>query len=606
MRLRASFLTAFVVCSTWVLGVGCSRHEDKADRGSELPDVSSSSPMVALTPTEYNHTIRDLLGMPDDGEDWPSPESVGSTAYAAWPWVFPEESGISGFDGIADGQVPSAVLLEQQQAAAAHFSAYALSAPSFLTCSGWSSLSRADKRACGWESVERFAQRAWRRPITEEERERLQIFWALNISDGTPEEAIQLTLTGILQSPAFLYRLEMGRTEDQRGDAIPLTDFEMASRLSYFLWDSMPDAELLALAGSGELRSRAQVQAAARRMLQDDKARMAVVRFHEQWLGTTDIHKASPARSAYGPTYFGITASPKLDTSDDFEWPYILLRVRKSMQLETQLFVERTLFDGAGTFSALMTDNHGYMSSDTQPLYGDDARVLSGPRESWTGVETSGFDLDNVFTLTLYPTEFPAKQRAGVLTQPAVLSLYAHPVHPSPVLRGKFIVERMACQPSGLPPPSAEGAAPPDVLDADSTNRMRTEVATSPPACAGCHETLNAPGFGLENFDSMGGWRSRDNGERVDASGQLRLSGGEQLEFDGPVDLAQQLAQSTQVRDCYVRHWASTATGVALGADEAGLAPLQAAFQSDDAVLELLVSIAGSDLFRYRRAGGAQ
>ncbi len=602
MALSSRALAALTILS---LG-GCRDDDGKAPVSTESPLVAAESPLVALTPSEYNHTVRDLLGQPADGDDWPSPSSVGSTASVAWPWVFPDEAGINGFDGLAAGQVPSPVLVERLQAAAVHFAAYALTSPAFLTCNDWAQRSRAEQRSCGWDSVSRLAQRAWRRPMTEAEESRLLAFWDAVWADGSAADAVALTVTGILQSPSFLYRMEEGRLDDQQGDAIPLTDWEVASRLSYFLWDSMPDDALFAAAAAGELSTPSQVQAQARSMLEDSKARAAVVRFHEQWLGTTEIHSASPARSAYGPLYFGIAATPELDTTGDFLWPYTLLRVRKSMQLEAQLFIERTLFDGAGTFEALMTDNHGYMSEDTEPLYGSNTRRLGGPTVTWSGVETSGFDLDNVFTVTLVPTEFAEEERAGVLTQPAVLAVYAHPVHPSPILRGKFIVERMACQSAGQPPPSAEGAAPPDVLEAESTNRARTEAATSPAECAGCHASLNPPGFALENFDSMGGWRDTDNGEPVDASGTVTLWGGETLDFSGPAQLARQLAQSTQVQDCYVRHWASVATGTALGAADPALPALQSAFRDNDSVQDLLVAITGSDLFRYRNAGGAQ
>lgn len=590
-----------------ILGISCT---------SDPPVPPPSSPIVALTPTEYNNTIRDLFGMPTDGQDWPNPPSIGqenagsknghtAAGSRAWPWDFPSEVGLESFEGMADGQISNPYGIEQLQKAAMHFAPYALNAPFFFTCDNWVSLSQTEQESCGWQSIQRFAQRAWRRPISDDEQTRLQSFWTTQWSAGTPEQAIVLTVAGILQTPAFLYRIESGRTESQRGDAIPLTSWEMASRLSYFLWDTMPDSPLFGAAAAGRLRTADQIQAAARRMLEDPKARSAVVHFHNQWLGTTNIHKISPARRAYGPAHYGLSPHPLLDTSDDFTWPTLLINVRRSMALETDLFVERTLFDGVGTFEALLSDNHGYMSRHTLPLYGDQAIYLNGPSVQWTGTDASAA-YGQAFSINLYPAEFPTDQRAGLLTLPSVLALGAHPVHPAPILRGKFLIERIACQYLGQPPAGAEGEAPPDTLDATSTNRERTEVSTSPAQCAACHDTLNPSGFAFENYDSMGAWRTTDNGQPVNATGTLHLAEGESFTFNNAVELARQLSKSPRAKTCYALRWARYATGIHLAESDTGVSTIQNAFLENDNVKDLLVSITGSDLFRYLNAGGNQ
>ena len=355
----------------------------------------------------------------------------------------------------------------------------------------------------------------------------------------------------------------------------------------------MPDPTLFAAAAQGELRTKEQIETQVLRMLNDQKARDAIIHFHNQWLGTKNMNHISPARRAYGPTYYNISAEPALDTSDDFVWPTILLDVRKSMELETNLFVERTIFDGAGTFTALLTDNHGYLSDATAPLYGNGVTELGGGSVSYSD--------ENGISLTLRPVEFPAEQRAGVLTLPSVLALHAHPVHPAPVLRGKFIFNQLGCQPLGSPPPGAEEQAPPDSLDAQTTNRERTEAVTGSGSCAACHDVINPPGFAFENFDSMGGWRTLDNELPIDASGSFRLSGGEEFVFNNAIELAHQLANSTQVRDCYSLHWAQYATGSTLNTSHPSVTDIQAQFQQDDNIQNLLLSIATSDIFRYRR-----
>jgi hypothetical protein len=154
----------------------------------------------------------------------------------------------------------------------------------------------------------------------------------------------------------------------------------------------------------------------------------------------------------------------------------------------------------------------------------------------------------------------------------------------------------------GAPPPNAEAAAPPDSEIADATNRERTEIATSPPECTGCHTTLNPPGFAFEHYDAMGRYRAEDNGLPVDASGSFTVIGGETFTFEDGVELTEQLSTSERVHDCYTLRWARYATGIGFELDEPGLGPLLEGFRSEDKIRELLVNIAMSDLFRYRPA----
>jgi hypothetical protein len=189
-----------------------------------------------------------------------------------------------------------------------------------------------------------------------------------------------------------------------------------------------------------------------------------------------------------------------------------------------------------------------------------------------------------------------------VLTLPSVLALGAYAVQPGPILRGKRVLERVACMHLGTPVQGAEAALPPDTLTATSTNRERTATATSPALCNTCHRTINPPGFAFEHYDAIGQWRAEDNGQPVDASGSLALPGGEQITFTDAIDFVQQLANSDRVRDCYVLHWTRSALGSQLDQATPGLEPLQAGFREDDSIKALLVSIAGSDLFRTRGA----
>lgn len=583
--------------------------------GGASPDVAP----IALTPGEYNRSVLDLLAFPDDPGAWPNAPAVasrlapggevqnafsGQTSVPVWPWAFPDEVGVHGFDGMVEGQSPSAYQIEELQKAALHFGSYALVSDRFWTCGDWEQLPASEQQSCAQDSLTRFAQRAWRRPLTEAEQARLDAFWLANIAEGTVDEAVALTAAGILQSPAFVYRIELGKDVKRDKGRVPLTDWEMASRLSYFLWDSIPDEELFRAATQGELTQPKGIEEQVSRMLDDPRARTAVVRFHQLWLETDNVHKIAPAQQAYGPA-FGLAENPELDTTDDGVWPAVTGVLRASMEAETHLFIEKTLFEGAGTLEALLSDNHGYLSDITEPVYGSDYTELDLPETQITTTYIAA-SLPGQQTLTLRAAAFPENERAGLLTLPAVLALGAHPVHPSPILRGKRILERVLCTELGTPPPGAEAERPPDTVEAQSTNRQRVEEATSPPACAGCHEVLNPPGFAFESYDSLGRFRDLDNGQPVDSSGQFSLPNTEPLSFSSGVDLARQLAVHDTVRDCYALRWSEVALGVELDPTDPDVQDILSDFRSDDRVLELLNTIATSDLFRYRALGGTQ
>ena len=567
-----------------------------------------------LTPTEYNNTIRDLLGMPASGIDWPAPPTVAAAILPEegqavglfgssppelppWPWILPAEQGAHGFEGIAAGQHASPFLVEELQKAAVRYAAFALVSPVFFTCEAWADIPSVEREACGWQSVLRFTQRAFRRPVSEEELQRLRAWWDFNWAEGSPDEAIALTVAGVLQSPQFLFHLEEGALGAEVSGIRALTGWEMASRLSYFLWDTMPDPALFQAAANGDLATAAGIEEQARRLLEDPRAREAVVHFHAQWIEAQQVHAVSPARSAFGPL-FGIAPAPPLDTSGDGDWPGILQPIRHSMEAETHLFVSHSVFEGEGTLEALLSDHHGYMSTHTMPLYGDGADLTDGPSTAWSFGQTVN-SIGGTSTVVVSPAVFPVEERAGLLTLPSVLSIGAYSVHPAPILRGKRVLERIACEHFGTPPPGVEAAIPPDTDEAVGTNRERTEAATSSEACAGCHDTLNPPGIAFENYDAMGAYRSHDNGHPVDASGSVKLSGGETFTFSDGVDLARQLSTSAQVHDCYVTHWVRYATGVEVTAGFQGMAALKDGFRADDRVIELLVAISRSDFFRF-------
>ena len=592
-----------------------------AAAASPEPAETHETAPLALTPTEYNNTVADLLGFPRDGEQWPkrppvadriSPRRAASKGVFSpppppdpWPWRFPAEPGADGFEGIAQGQSPSSYQVEELHLAGMHFGSFALLSPTFFACSDWTGLPPEERESCARTSLLRFAERAWRRPLRDEERTRIEDFWRTNHENEPPDEAVALTAAGILQAPAFHFKLTRDGASDAGADGnarASLDPWELATRLSYFLWDSMPDEELFAAARSGDIATADGVEVQARRMLDDPKARPALVHFHHQWLGTDRVLLIAPARRAFGPR-FGIGTQLKNARDDDTSWPSIMGPVRHSMKLETELFVEQAIFGAEGTFTELMTGRRGYMSRATAPVYGQSVATAADRPEVTRQIEYVAVSVGRKKPLTLYPVEFDPDLRGGILTLPSVLAIGAYAVQPGPIPRGVRILERLACMELGEPVEGAETALPPDTVDAESTNRERTAAATKPRTCNSCHRRINPAGFAFEHYDAMGAWRAEDNGQPVDASGSLRLPGAEELVFADGVDFARQLAASDRVRDCYALHWTRYAVGSRLARNAPGIDAIQQRFREDDSIKELLVSIAASDLFRQRAAG---
>lgn len=566
--------------------------------------TQTEAPVRRLTPQEYNHTIRDLLGYAVD-EDFVLPREAGTTPDAVWPWSFPGDVEIEGFEGMTAGQTSSAYLAEQYQQSAAHFAELALVAPAFWQCDR--SQEPLDA-ACARASVHRFAERAWRRPLTGEQLSRLEAFHQDNVDQHGLDDGTRLTVTGVLLSPHFLFRVEL--------DGPAHDGWERAEHLSYFLWDSMPDDALFAAAAAGELDSVEGVEAQARRMVEDPRTREMVVRFHDQWLGVDDIYEQNISADAYGEYYAHIfdvvlddpdpqSAFPEQDLEET--WSSALIGMRYGLHREYQRFVEETLFDRGGTLGDLLTDNHGYVVSfvsftnqtvDTSELYG-----VTDTDHTGGDVLTETLDDSNLaYELTWTPVTFPSTQRSGLFTLGSVLWTHAHPVHPAPVLRGKNLLERLFCDDQGQPPPGAEDQAPTDSVEATGTNRERLHAVTSTGGCEACHDALNAAGFAFENYDSMGRWRDTDNGETVDASGVLETGDGT-LSFTDAVDLMGQLATDEQVHRCYATQWTRYALGrLETDADADALDALQQDFvTSGGDVQELLVDIATSELFLGHR-----
>ncbi len=516
---------------------------DDGDSASRCGDPSpGASPIRRMSAWEYDNTIADLLG------DHENPSAS-----------FPQEGG-SGFDNNADVSAVTRLMAGKYMQAAEEVAARAVADLGTLLPCDPAANGGADERACIEQWVDAFGPRAWRRPLTAEERTAmLALFDEVRVGEDVAG-ATSLVLQAFLQSPHFLYRVELGVPGEQGAAAVRLTDYEMASRLSYLLWGSMPDDVLLAAAAAGELGSAEALEAHARRMLDDPRAHRMVEHFHEQWLGTIRL--------------------ATLD-KDPVEFPDWTPALSAKQVQETAAFVDHVFFSGEGTLDELLTASYTFVDAELAEHYGLPAPAGTGLQQT----EVVG-----------------GAQAAGILSLGGVLSAYSKSNRTDPIKRGLFVREQLLCQ---IPPPPPDDVPllPPE-LDEDATTRDQYEQHRSDPACKGCHILFDPIGFGFENFDAVGRWRTTENGLPIDASGEVTAidNAGE---FDGVQALGQQLAASDDVAECVTRQWFRFAYGRTESAelDECNVDTLTTSFaESGHDLRELLVALTQTDAFMFRTA----
>ena len=335
------------------------------------------------------------------------------------------------------------------------------------------SSTRASEDACATRILSTLARRAYRRPVTDAEVNTLLEFYRAGRADGEFDTGIERGLRRILSAPAFLFRIE----RDGPGAAFPVSDLELASRLSFFLWSSIPDDELLDLAVKGTLSSPAVLEGQVRRMLGDARSQALVDNFANQWLKLGRLA--------------GVV--PDVDEFPDFDE-----NLREALQQETRLFVASQLREDRSVVD-LISANYTFVNERLARHYG------------MAGIYGSRFRR----------VTFADGVRGGLLGQASILTATSYPNRTSPVLRGRWLLESLL----GAPPP----APPPDVPalkenDADSERRSvreRLEAHRKNPGCAVCHVRMDPLGFSLENFDALGKWRTVSDGSPIDASAAL-------------------------------------------------------------------------------------
>jgi len=368
---------------------------------------------------------------------------------------------------------------------------------------------------CAQSIVSTFAKRAFRRPVTPAETVPFVKLYALARQQGDSfQEGIVTALQGVLVSPNFLFRVERDAPVNARKTFAPVSQYELASRLSYFLWSSMPDAELLTVAGRGRLRQPAVMQTQVKRMLRDPKASALVENFAGQWLQFKNIDVMKPDPGKF----------PDFDES-----------VRYAMRRETELFFEEMVREDGSVLNVLDA-NYTYMNERLARFYG--VPGIEGP--AFRRVDMS-----------------KNPRGGGVLAHGSVLTISSYSTRTSPVLRGKWILENLLNAPPPPPPPAVPSLDDSKVGQSASL-RQQMEAHRKNPACASCHSRMDPLGFGLENFDAVGAWRSMDGKFPVDATGTLPSG----KTFSGPVELKTNLLDS---RDAYVRGLTDKLLTYALG-----------------------------------------
>jgi hypothetical protein len=482
-----------------------------------------------LTRAEYRQTVRDLLS---------------DSAIDQYILDFPYEEKRLNFDNNATVLSVSPLLTEQYMLTAAKLADTAVNGAQFLpNVLGGCNPMVSPEEMCWMRFNTSFVRKAFRRPPTAEEIANLRLAY----DEGRKVDfatGIEMALAAVLQSPQFLYRIEVGRAPAKPDDKfVELTSHEVAARLSFLIWGTTPDTALRIAADADQLRTPEQIAKQVDRMLVETatvgtapntmmvmrphtKARAVVASFHDQWL---EIEKVDE-----------VEKDPKTYPTNTFNKSHVTL-----MQSEIQKFVEEAFWGtepGLGTLTALYTGNFTYATPSLFTFYGTDKLGLVGPpppppmpdmAPRHAKVMTDGV------------------RRGGLLTQGALMILLSNPAASNPVTRGKFVREQLLCQHLQPPPNDIMVELPP--VNRMLTTRERFNKHMEIPNCRGCHQLTDPIGYAFENFDAIGKWRDNENGKPIDATGEA--FGSDVGKFKGAVELGKKLASSDAAAECVVRQW---------------------------------------------------
>lgn len=505
-----------------------------------LPDPGPAL-VRRLSRVEYDNTVRDLLG-----------DDLGlAQGFAA-------EEETLGFDNNARALQVSALHAEQFMAAAETLAIRAAErAEELLPCDP----TEVGEWLCAASFIDTFGRRAWRRPLSPAELTRLTGVYeaAVEVEGADFYDGMALVIEALLQSPHFLYRIEVGTPVPGRPGVNALDSYELASRLSYLIWRSMPDDALLDAASRDVLRDPAGLAAEADRLFADPRAREGMWSFFAQWLRVDEV--------------------PMLER-DPRDFPFYDEEMAHLLQEEARRFVEEVVFNPQLDMRDFFRAPFTFVNERLAGLYG-----LSG---------VTGPDFVKV---ALNP-----EQRAGVLTLGALMAVTAKARITSPILRGVFVREQLLCSALPPPPPNVPVIAPDP--DPNLTTRERFVEHTESAACQGCHQLIDPIGFGFEHYDALGRWRETDGRHPVDASGDVVGTWDLNGVFHGAPELADRLAESEQAQRCVTTQVFRYAFGRGENAvDGCTLVQLYDAYRASGYDFQTLFrAVVGTDAFRFRRA----
>jgi hypothetical protein len=410
--------------------------------------------------------------------------------------------------------------------------------------------------ACASQALAAFGRRAFRRPLSDAETMRFVTLaeTVAGKSGGTVLAGMRHAVWAILQSPSFLYRVELGAPSAADGGRLKYGDFEMASRLAGALWGSVPDDPLLDAAAAGKLETAADVSAQATRMLADPRVHRSLVAFVDDLFGKLVLEQA---------------------TKDPAIFPAWTTTLRDAMQEELERRIDDVVFAQKGDFLSLYESKATFVNAELAQYYGLPAQAAGA--DGWWAAT--------------FPAETP---RVGLLGAGAILAAYALPQRTSPTARGKFVATALLCETIPDPPP---GVPPlPAMADASSTLRQKLEMHRSAASCSACHALMDPIGFGMENFDGAGQYRTQDNGHPIDATGTL---GG--VPFDGLAQLGTAIHADAATSPCFVSKLMTFAEGRPLSVhDASALDALATTFaQAGNRVDQLMLDVVTSDAFRF-------
>lgn len=502
------------------------------------------TPLRRLTRDQFNNTVRDLIGATGTPADNLSDdEKIGpfhSNAIAP----------------ITDLEVQQHMEVAGTLATAAMASMTKISPCDLTTDAGTST-------TCATQFITTLGRRAYRRPLAASEVQQYVNLYTLGKTDSGVQNGFRLVVQTMLQSPFFLYLHDVGATGTPQPGVVPVSPYELASRMSYFLWNSMPDENLFAAAAAGNLADDAVLTSQVQRMLGDGKAVATIASFHRQWLDVEDV----------GDQLKDAKMFPKFNAA-----------LTDAMTQELSLFANYVVLKGDGLLKTLLTSNMAFPQGGLFDVYG-----MTQP-----GGFTAGT-----------PVMLDPARRAGILTQAAFLTKWSHADQTSPVHRGKLVRLNMMCGFIGSPPPNVDTTPP--APNAATSTRMRFAQHEADPACGSCHVLMDPIGLGFEHFDPLGAYRDVDGLGTVDASGNI-INGGPGLSgtFNGAVELANKLAQAPEVRDCVANQWFRFSMGRMESTNDAcSIQALHGSFSSSGGNIRDLISrIVLSPSFRSVRLNG--